>query len=146
MSRRPRQRWRRSAGDEDGFAAAELTLGLAAIVLPVALAVLSLPQWFERAALADMAAATAAREVVLASSWPEGVQQGAAEVRQLGANHQVSPGDLRVAFRGRLARGATVTAQVTVRMPAFSVPFLGSFGSWSLTRNHSEAVDLYRSF
>jgi hypothetical protein len=143
-----RRRWvpQRRGRQEDGFAVAELALGLAVVVLPLALVMMSLPSWFERASLADMAAATAAREVVLADTWPQGLQRGTAEAQQLAANHQLPAGDLAVSFRGRLARGATVTAQATVRMPGFSVPFVGSFGSWSLTRSHTEAVDLYRSF
>jgi hypothetical protein len=131
---------------EGGFAAAELALGLAVIVLPLTLALLSLPHWFERASLADMAAATAARELVLADTWPDGVQRGTAEAQLLAANHQLPAGDLTVSFQGRLARGATVTARATIRMPGFSVPLVGSFGTWSLTRSHAEQVDLYRSF
>lgn len=141
-----RRRWAQQHRQEDGFAAAELMLASAVLVIPLALLLLSLPGWFERASLADMAAATAAREVVLADTWPQGLQQGTAEAQQLAANHQLPAGHLTVAYRGRLARGATVTAQATVRMPGFTVPFMGSFGSWSLTRSHTEAVDLYRSF
>lgn len=87
-----------------------------------------------------------ARTAVLADSWDEATAAGEDAVARSGANYGLPAGDLTVEWEGTLARGGTVTARVTVRMPALVVPGLGRIGAWLWTASHSELVDRYRSF
>jgi hypothetical protein len=134
----------RCLGAEHGYVSLELVLGLAVLVLPVALIVLTLPTWLARQNLARLAAQQAARTGVIADS-PE---QGAAAAGTVVADAGLDPArDLRVSWEpgSSFARGGLVTARVTVESPAVSIPFLGSVGSFPLTASFSERVDPYRS-
>jgi hypothetical protein len=131
---------------EAGMAPLELALTVGFWLFPLAILVVTLPTWVERQSLARLAAQEAAREVVLAGTWDDGVAAGSAMVAQLARNHDVPAGDLGVRFGGSLARGAAVTATVTVRVPALAVPFIASAPEFSLSAVHTEAVDRYRSF
>lgn len=131
---------------ERGTAAIETPLALVLLLVPVALMVITIPAWPERQTVARAAATQAARTAVLADSWDEATAAGEDAVARSGANYGVAAGDLTVDWDGTLARGGTVTARVTVRMPALVVPGLGRVGAWSWTASHSELVDHYRSF
>lgn len=131
---------------ERGQVPIELALAMGLLIFPITILVVSLPVWIERQSAARVAAQEAAREVVLADTWTEGTNSGAAVAQRVAANHGMSPGDVSVGFQGRLERGVDVTAQVTVRMPALVLPGIGSVGEWSWTVSHTEQVDLYRSF
>lgn len=131
---------------EEGYVALELALAAGALVLPVAIMVVTLPTWVERQSLATSAAQEGARAVVLADSWDQGVSEAGALVREMAVTDGIPPDEVRVAFSGSLDRGALVTASVTVSVPAASFPFFGSVGAWPLTRSDTEKVDLYRSF
>lgn len=133
-------------GSERGTAAIETPLALLLLLVPVALMVITIPAWPERQTVARAAATQAARTAVLADSWDEATAAGEDAVARSGANYGLPAGDLTVAWEGTLARGGTVTARVTVRMPALVVPGLGRIGAWSWTASHSELVDRYRSF
>ena len=135
---------RRCPGDEEGYICLELVLGLALLVLPIALIVLTLPTWLARQNLARLAAQQAARTGVIAAS-PE---QGAAAAGTVVADAGLDPAtDLRLSWEpgSSFARGGLVTARATVESPAVSIPFLGSVGSFPLTATFSERVDQYRS-
>lgn len=131
--------------DERGLAAAELALFTGFILMPVLIMLFSLPTWWERQSLGRLAAQETARTVALADSWQEGMERGHAMAAQLALNHGVDPADLQVGFAGSLERGATVTATVTVTVPALVVPLITSVPSFELGFAHTEAVDLYRS-
>jgi hypothetical protein len=134
----------RCPGDEDGYVSLELVLGLALLVLPIALIVLTLPTWLARQNLARLAAQQAARTGVIAAS-PE---QGAAAAGTVVADAGLDPAtELRLSWEpgSSFARGGLVTARATVESPAVSIPFLGSVGSLPLTATFSERVDQYRS-
>ncbi len=131
---------------ERGTTAIETPLALALLLIPVALMVITIPTWPERQTLARAAAAQAARTAVLADSWDEATAAGEDAVARAGANYGLPAGDLTVDWDGTLARGSTVTARVTVRMPALVIPGLGRVGAWSWTASHGEVVDRYRSF
>jgi hypothetical protein len=83
---------------------------------------------------------------VVAGSWDSGTVNAEAAVRQAALNQGIDPDEVTVALSGSLERGATVTAAVTVTMPALVVPGLTSLGSWTWTARHAERVDDYRSF
>jgi hypothetical protein len=138
----------RRPGD-GGYVAAELTLGVCVILLPVTLIVLALPVWSERQAMAQRAANESAREMVLADSWAAGVAVADRVVTEVAGNYGVARSDVRgpdLSAGGGLAAGQTVVSQVTVRMPLMVIPLIGRVGSWSWTAVHAERVDDYRSF
>ena len=128
---------------ERGYVTLELVAGLALLVLPVGLLVLVLPTWFARQNLARLAAQQAARTAVVSGSFPA----GSAAAAQVAADGGLAPEDLTLAFTpdSSLSRGGVVTAQATVRMPAVSIPGLGTIGSFTWTARHTEPVDQYRS-
>jgi hypothetical protein len=141
-------RARRGAG-ERGYVAAEFTLGVCVIILPVTLIVLALPIWSERQAMAQRAANESAREMVLADSWAAGLAAADQVVTEVAGNYGISRNDVRgpdLSAGGGLAAGQTVVSQVTVRMPVMVIPLVGRVGSWSWTAVHAERVDDYRSF
>lgn len=128
---------------EAGFVTLELVLGLVVLILPMVLLVLTLPAWFARQNIARLAAQQAARTAVLDSS----LARGASAAEQIGTNYGLASGDLRVSFTpsSGLQPGGTVSSQVTVRMPAVSIPGLGAVGGFTWTAGFSEQVDVYRS-
>jgi hypothetical protein len=136
-----------SRRSESGFVATEFAFGVAVLVLPVALLVLTFPRWSER----QVTARVIAREVARRSA-RDGVCDRAGSVA-LGAtmarNLGVAPGDVRVdlvcADGAGLPPGSDVEARVTVAMPAVQVPGFGAVGAWSWTARHREPVDRYAS-
>jgi hypothetical protein len=133
----------RGAG-ERGYVTLELVLGLAFLVLPVAMLVLALPTWFARQDLARLAAQQAARTAVVHRSG----EAGLAAAREIAAGGGLGSGtDLEVAFApsSSLVRGGVVVARATVRMPLALVPGLGEIGSFSWTATFAERADPYGS-
>jgi hypothetical protein len=137
---------RRSRRDY-GFAAIELVAGVALLVFPVAMLVVSLPGWFDRQSVARQGARDAARAVVL-DGWcrPEIASEAAARIA-LGGGLEAS--DVQVELDcvpgTALERDRIVTARVTIAMPALSVPLIGSVGAWQWTAAHGEPTDPYAS-
>lgn len=129
-----------------GSAAIELPLAIGLLLLPVALLVITIPAWPERQTVARAAAAEASRAVVLAGSWPEGADEARAVVAQTAANHGLEPGALSLQLTGSLERGASVTARVTVEMPALALPGLAAVSRWAWSTSHTEHVDDFRGF
>jgi hypothetical protein len=136
-----------TARSESGFVATELAAGVALLVLPVALLVLTFPRWSER----QVTARVIAREVARRSARDGVCDRGTA--RALGAtmarNLGVTPGDVDVeltcADGAGLAAGGDVEARVAIAMPAVQVPGLGAVGAWTWTVRHREPVDRYAS-
>jgi hypothetical protein len=133
---------------QGGYVAAELALGVGLLVFPVALLVLTLPTWSERQTTARSIAREVSRVVAVAGVCDRGraVEMGHDMARNLG----LAPSDVDVQLDcvpgGRLPRGGSVRASVTVAVPAVTFPGIGSVGAWSWTAHHSEPVDQYRSF
>jgi hypothetical protein len=133
---------------EGGYVAAELALGVGLLVFPVALLVLTLPTWSERQTTARSIAREVSRVVAVAGVCDRGraTDTGHDMARNLG----LAPSDVDVRLDcvpgGRLPRGGSVRASVTVAVPAVTFPGIGSVGAWSWTAHHSEPVDQYRSF
>ncbi len=123
----------------------ELPLALGLFLVPIALLVITVPAWPERQTVARAAATEAARTAVLADSLEEGVEDGNAAVAQATRNYGLDPDQFRVAWDGGFGRGQSMTARVTVRMPALVVPGLTAVEAWSWTASHTERVDDYRS-
>ncbi len=132
-------------GRERGSVAVELPLALGLLLLPLALFVITVPAWPERQTVARAAAIEASRSAVLAGSWEQGVEEGEAAVRRAARNQGLDPSDISVSWAGSFSRGGSVTASVTVRMPALVIPGLTTVEPWSWTADHTERVDDYRS-
>ncbi|MGH9030896.1 MAG: hypothetical protein ACRDY4_01005 [Acidimicrobiia bacterium] len=132
---------------EQGYVAAELALGVGLLVFPIAMLVLTLPTWSERQSVARAIAREAARTVAVGGTCDPGAagDVGATMADNLGLRGGVDVA-LDCASGARLQRGGTVTARVTVSMPAVDIPGIGAVGAWSWTARHAEPVDQYRSF
>jgi len=132
---------------EAGFVATEFALGVAVLVLPVALLVLTFPRWSERQVTARVigreVARRAAREGVCDRDAARAL--GATMARNLGVAPADVSVDLRCAGGVGLAPGTDVEAAVTISMPAVQVPGVGAVGAWSWTARHREPVDRYAS-
>ena len=121
MTRRP----------DAGFVATELAAGVALLVLPVAVLVLTFPRWSERQTTARVIAREVARRAARD-----------AVCDRASARHRV---DLACSDGTALAPGSDVEARVTVAMPAVEVPGVGAVSGWSWTASHREPVDRYAS-
>ncbi len=130
---------------ERGAVAIELPAAIGLLLLPLALLVITIPTWPERQTVARSAASEAARTAVLASSWEEGIDAGADVVGLAAQNYGLDPADLTVSWQGAFGRGESITATVTVRMPALVVPGLTTVDPWTWSASHTERVDDYRS-
>ncbi len=137
---------------ERGHAAVELALGVAVLLLPVALAVTAFGPWSERRVLAEAAAAEGARALAvdLVSSDAEAL------VTRMVAGHGLDGGDLRMGWCGAVptsgsargscpvTRGSTVSLTVEVWAPLVMTPW-GAVGGLWVRGEHAEPIDLYRS-
>ena len=130
---------------EEGFLAAELVAGVALLVVPVVLLVLTMPQWAER----ETDARSIAREVgrtLARSRWCDTATADAIAsrmaanlslaARDVTAHPDCTPGAL-------LAPGGELEVDVTVRMPPVHLPAVGDVAAWSWTARHHEPVDVY---
>jgi hypothetical protein len=129
---------------ERGSASLELALGVAVLVVPAVVAVVSFAPWLEARAFVRAAAAEAARAAVLAPTDPGAA--GARAVSDMAAGRDM--GGVSVTMCGGgvclIERGETVAATVTVEIPLVATPW-GSVGGITVEASHSEPVDLYRS-
>lgn len=122
----------------------ELVLGLALLVLPVALVVLMLPTWISRQNLARLAAQQGARAAVVTESQEQGTAAAKAAVAGAGLDPAK---DLTIGFQpaSSFAPGGLVTVGVTIDAPVLAIPFLGTAGSFRIAARFSERVDPFRS-
>jgi hypothetical protein len=104
-----------------------------------------LPQWPERQATARAAAYEAAVEMARAPSESIGADRAAQLVQEAARNHRLSPDELRLRWEGRWCRRCSVTAVVTVVVPAVQVPLVGKVGGFSWTTKRNERIGDYRS-
>ena len=121
-----------------------LVLGLGLIVMPVLVLVLTLPTWEQRTVDAQDAARNGARALVMADDWDDGVAAADQTVDEIVSSDGLVAGDVSLRLAGSLAPGATVTASVTVLVPAGNFPGLGFIGTLHYTASSTEHVDAYR--
>ena len=139
-----------------GSAPIELVLGIGLILIPMALLSLSFGPYLERMVLVRIAAAEAARELVISDGSEDAV---VALIAEIARNHGVQAGDVMVGFCGGAirpiteplgpgcgppAKGKEVTVTVAVGVPALVTPY-GEVGSMTARSSHTEIVGLYRS-
>jgi hypothetical protein len=131
--------------DDRGFVATELVGGIAVLLIPVALLVLSLPTWAERQSVARVVAREVGRTVARDGRCTAG------EARRLTAviarNHGLAARDVTVTLGCApgtlLSGGGSIEVAVTVREPGLRIPGIGRVGQWSFTARHAEPVDRY---
>ncbi|MFP3914156.1 MAG: hypothetical protein ACLFWM_04725 [Actinomycetota bacterium] len=130
-------------GEEAG-ASLELALGMALLVIPALIAVLSFSPWLEARAFVRTAAAEGARAAVLADGDPAAA--GAALVADMAIGRGWDGVEVEMCGGGGcvLERGGFVTARVTVEVPLVSTPW-GDVGGLTVEATHAEPVDFYRS-
>lgn len=132
-------------GRESGFVATEFAFGVAVLVLPVALLVLTFPRWSERQVTARVIAREVARRTTRdgVCDRSTAIALGVTMARNLGVASRDVSVDLACADGSGLVPGSDVEARVTVAMPAVQVPGVGAVGAWSWTARHREPVDRY---
>lgn len=140
-----RRRLRAARADDTGFAPLTMMLGLGFLVIPVLLLVLTVPTWEERTVDARDAAANAARALAIAGTWTTGVSTADQTVTEAATNDGINPTQIVATYRGALTPGTTVTATVTVTIPAGTIPGIGAFGTLHYTASSTQHVDSYRS-
>lgn len=127
-----------------GSAAVELPLAAGLLLLPMAMLVMLLPQWPERQTVARAAAKDAATVLANAPDADMGADLARAVVDEAAANHGLPPGSMTVEFAGDWCRACTVTATVTVEIPAVDVPAVGTVGAFTWSASSSARVDDFR--
>lgn len=139
-----------------GSAPVELVMAIGLILIPMALLSLSFGPYLQRMVLVRIAAAEAARELVLSDG---SEAQVVALVAEIARNHGVQESDVGVGFCdgairpvierpgqgcGSPAKGKEFTVTVTVGIPALVTPY-GEVGNLTARASHTETVGLYRS-
>jgi len=137
-------RLRSVTADEAGFAPLTMMLGVTLVVIPVLLLVLTIPTWLERSVDARDAAANAARALATANTWAAGTTAADQTVTELISGDGLNPNDVKVSYAGSLNPGATVTATVTVELPAGVIPGIGHYGTIRYTATSTQHIDSYK--
>lgn len=129
--------------NEKGFVAIEFVAGVALLMVPTALLVLTFPTWSERQEMTRVAAREAARTYVLTSD----ANQAEAVVQQISNNYSLPEDDLEVTLAGDpTERGSRVSATVTGHAPVFNLPIWNiEMGNFDIKSTHTESVDLFRA-
>ncbi len=137
---------------QGGFAAAEWVVGLGLFLLPMAMIVGSIAPWLARQTTGRLIAQEAARHVVLASAWSDGVEAAGRIASTIAANNDLDQEDWELtSIRSEppgssLLRGIDVVVEVRIRLPALTVPGFGSVAEVWWSTQHVEHVDDFRSF
>jgi len=128
------------------YAAIEMILVLGLILLPTLAGIAQIPRWVDAKSVADLAAQEAARQVVLADTWDEGLEAARDVAETVVRNRGLDVGSIsEVRFDGALVRGGSVQVTVTLLVPPVVLPGFGPVGGTiSLSRSAIERVDDYR--
>lgn len=136
----------KGAWDERGSSTPlTLVLGVGLIVVPVMVLVLMVPTWEQRAVDAQDAARDAARALVVADNWHDGVAAADVVVSEVIESDGLTTADVSVQYSGALSPGGVVSAAVTVTVPVGNLPGLGFVGPVHFTAASTEHVDSYRA-
>jgi hypothetical protein len=136
----------RGCADAGGYVAAEFAMATAIILVPVTILALAFPIWAVRISAAHRAANESAREIVLAPCLPIGQARANQVVAETASNYGIPGDQISATYQGDLTRGGTVTATVSVWMPALPLGFFTRLAGWHQPFRHSEHVDDFRSF
>ena len=135
-------------GDASGFAAVEFVAGLALLVLPIAILVVSLPVWAETQSSARVVVREAARVLAVADDDADGRAAAttmAVEVADNLALELVGGPRFEGSVEGPPGVASEVRATITVRLPLLALPLLADLTAVDWTVEHREPVDAYRS-
>jgi len=128
-----------------GATAVELPLAVGLLLLPVSVVVMMVPQWPERQTVARSVAKEVATLYANAPDRSSGAELAQAAVAQAATNHGLPDGSMTVTLSGEWCRACTVTADVTIDIPAVVVPLVGSSGSFTYTATSAARIDDYRN-
>jgi hypothetical protein len=130
---------------ERGDAVIEWPLAMTFLFFGVAALLMILPQWPERQAIARAAAYEAAVTMARSPSERVGAERSAQLIEEAARNHRLRPDELRLHWEGEWCRRCSVTAVVTVVVPAVQMPLIGKVGGFSWTTRRNERIGDYRS-
>lgn len=133
---------RRCRGDRGTTTAIELPFGFAFLVLPVAWLMLVIPTWLDGQTVATTAAKEAATLYATAATPDEGEALAHAAVERSASNFDRS---LTLVLSGEWCRGCSVTATVTVDIPAVVIPLVGSTGHVGWSSSSTARIDDFRN-
>ncbi len=140
--------------DEAGGMTVSFLLGMTFLVIPSLMLMLAAPVWEARATDASDEAHAAVRALALSPNWAQDETDAAQAVANAIADEDIPAGDVTASYTytlptgtsigadGSLPPGATVTASVTVLVPAGFVPGIGTYASLHHTATYSETIDL----
>lgn len=140
---------------ERGSMSLSALIGFTLFVIPSLIFVLAIPPWESRTADARDAAHNAARALALTPNWAQAEAAAAEEVAgttgddgvpttDVSANYTYSlPSGASLGPDGTLAPGSTVTAAVTVVIPAGYIPGVGTYASVHYTATYTATIDSY---
>ena len=136
----------------DGFAAAEWAVALGLLILPLVMIVGSIAPWMARQTMVREIGQEAARAIVLADDW----ESGSLKAEEISASIATNYGLTNDAWElvsvrtepeeAGLVRGVDVVVEVRVRIPALTIPGIGSVAEVWWHTEHEEHVDDFRSF
>jgi hypothetical protein len=132
----------RLAGERGEASIVSGVLLLAGVLIPL----MFLIALYARVELAQVDSQQAARDAVRSAVRAPNATAADAAAADAVAREQAAAGmPLSLSLTGTYARGQTMGAQVTVRVPIGSLPFLGHFGTIVVHSRASAPVDRYRS-
>ena len=135
---------RRLRGDT-GSAAVEFPLAVSFLLLPIAVIVMTVPQWPERVSVTRSMAREAATLYATAGSEAAGRDAARRSVNEAAANWGFDPATVALGFEGSWCRACTVRVNVTTPVPALQVPFIGEVGGFEYTGSATARIDDYGS-
>lgn len=127
-----------------GSASLELALGVALLVIPALVAVLSFSPWLEARSFVRSAASEGARAAVLAAGDPTSAGAVLIEDLAAGRGYETVAIEMCGGSPCDLERGQYVTVRVSIDVPLVVTPW-GDVGGVTVEGWHAEPVDAYRS-
>lgn len=131
-----------------GFAAVEFVAGIALLVLPMVILIVSLPVWAETQSSARVVVREAARILAGADDDATGRAAATAMAGRVADNlgvELISGPRFEGSVEGAPGQESEVAAAVTVRLPLLALPLLADLTAVEWTVEHREPVDAYRS-
>ncbi len=134
-----------AARSDRGTAVFELLLGVPLLLLPIAVGLMTVPQWPERVGLARASAREAASLYATAPSEETGRAAATQAVAAAASNWGVDPSAVTTTFGGSWCRACTVRVEVHIPVPALQIPFAGTVGGFTYTAEAVQRIDDHRS-
>lgn len=135
---------RRMRGDA-GSVAVELPVGAALLLIPVAVLLMTVPQWPERVSVARAMAREAASLYATAPSESAGRAAAQQAVADAATNCGFNPDHVAMSVAGTWCRACTITVDVTIPVPALEIPLIGTVDGFDYTATATQRIDDYGS-